>query len=104
MKMYMVIHKLNLEGISMDGAAELINKHSVLEFAMKLYLGKTHRSVLDRNRSDVNEIENEFSIVNTKMQSANQTVVKKEMIDLLVKRMNIMWEDFLEWHKIVMCF
>ena len=76
----MVIHKLNLEGISMDGAAELINKHSVLEFAMKLYLGKTHRSVLDRNRSDVNEIENEFSTVNTNIQSANKNVLKKDII------------------------
>ena len=96
MKMYMVIHNMNLEGITMDGANELIDKHSVLESAMKLYLklkkkGKTHRSVLDRNRSDVNEIENSsFSFSNTNGQSGNKIVVKKEMIDLLVQRMNVM--------------
>lgn len=54
----MMMHKMNLEGVSMEDAV------------MKLYLklkidGNTHCSVIDRNRSDVKKIENSLSIDNT---------------------------------------
>ena len=53
--------------------------------------GKSHRSVIDRNRSDVYEIEKDNAMEVTLpivLESNDKTRIKKEMIGLLVEKMN----------------
>ena len=91
MKLYLAIEKLSVI------ADSTVNRHSVMEDSMKLYLklkkqGKSHRSVIDRNRRDVREIENSISINMNETDGltsvSRKTVVKSELIGLLVKSMN----------------
>ena len=48
--------------------------------------GKTHRSVFDMNKKDVNEIEN----VNPLTSTPGDKRIKMELIDLIVNKMNCM--------------
>ena len=90
MKLYQVVKDVKIE------SNVTLNKHSILEGAMKLYLklkrkGKSHRSVIDRNLRDVSEIENSICVNDNRIQQSNaNAIVKKEMIGLLVKKMTLM--------------
>ena len=66
-----------------------------MEDSVKLYLrlkkkGKSHRSVIDRNKLDVYEIEatNPISFNTIGGSIRNYNRIKKEMIGLLVSKMN----------------
>ena len=88
MKLYMTVEEIVLTD-------ETVNRHSVLEDSVKLYLklkkkGKTHRSVLDRNRKDVLEIEKGNAIYVSEGGMERKSVVKSELIGLLVGKMNNM--------------
>ena len=50
-------------------------------------VSKSHRSVLDMNMSDVNEIANNDSVV---AQSHDKIELKDEMIGILLEKMNSM--------------
>ena len=85
MKMYRAIQSLDVT----DQVA--VKSHSILEETIKIYrslkkTGKSHRSVIDRNRSDVNDIE-EAVPLNMPMES-NERTIKSELINLLVTKMN----------------
>ena len=95
MKMY-----LALDSVKMD--ENLINeKFSIMEGAVKNYskfkrIGKTHRSVCDRNVKDVDEIANSIPL-NVEDHSShigtnqNGSVnVKNELIGLLLDKMAVM--------------
>ena len=75
------------------------DRHAVMEYIIKLYVkleqkGKRHRSVLGRNRDDINQIENAIPIpvdgLSIKYKSGSGTKIKNEMIGLLVKAMSCM--------------
>ena len=68
-----------------------------MESAIKLYSklkkkGKTHRNVLYMNVKDVNEIEKSLDIRLNQIAKGNSDneVIKKEMVDVLVNKMNCM--------------
>ena len=90
MKLYTIIQSID------ENKEMTVNRHSVLEASIKLYLklkkkGKTHRSVIDRNRSDVNEIENTHKIGDINIGVSNRSDnIKSEIVGLLVKKMNCM--------------
>ena len=89
MKMYRAIQSLDVT----DQVA--VKSHSILEETIKIYrslkkTGKSHRSVIDRNRSDVNDIE-EAVPLNMPMES-NERTIKSELINLLVTKMNFRCE------------
>ena len=76
-KNYMKLYKA-IEGLDTSDSSELTNKHSIIEESMKLYkklkkLSNTHRSILDKNRGDVREIE---AAVPNKVPSFDSTVEK----------------------------
>ena len=48
-------------------------------------VGKTHRSVMDRNKKDINEIENANPLT-----SRGDKQIKMELIDLIVNKTNSM--------------
>ena len=86
MKLYKVIEQINGDG------KKTFNKLSVLEQTIKLYskmkkVSKSHRSILDMNMSDVNEIANNDSAV---AQSHDKIELKDEMIGILLEKMNSM--------------
>ena len=69
----------------------IIKNHSVLEETVSTYrkmkrVGKTHRSVFDMNKKDVNEIENANPLTST----PGDKRIKMELIDLIVNKMNCM--------------
>ena len=75
------------------------SKYAILEDTMKLCeklkrKGKSHRSVLDRNRGDVDWIESSIPrvprVINTNDKSGNGTKVKEELIGFLLEKMNNM--------------
>ena len=90
MKLYQAVKDFRIE------SNVTLNKHSILEGAMKMYLklkkkGKSHRSVIDRNLRDVSEIENSIGVNNNIIhESAINVRVKEETIGLLVKKMALM--------------
>ena len=60
MKLYVAMRAITVS--SSDDSPEISNKYAIMEAAMKKYFklkkkGKTHRSVLDRHRADLDEIE-----------------------------------------------
>ena len=89
MKLYAALKDLSPDGTVID----MPNKHSIMEGAMKMYSkltkkGKTHRSVLDRNGSDLREIERAFPVANyTNKEDNENTHIKREMIGKLLDRM-----------------
>ena len=105
MKLYTV-----MEGIDNIDSSLVSEKHSIMETAIKQYsklkkIGKTHRSVLDKNQRDVHDIETSFPL--RKISPANTTNridcmtnrindhknlnhIKEETIGLLVNKMNKM--------------
>ena len=65
----------------------LKDKYAILEGSMTIYSklkrkGKVHRSVLGRNKTDISEIE--------RLSSNGNEDAKKEVMDLLVNKMNNM--------------
>ena len=111
MKLYRAFADFRLDG-------DLINdKHEILEKAMKVYskmkrMSKTHRSVVDKNLSDVREIEASITLDNERIESgvdgahSNETMneridamnfglgqkanVKKEIVTHLIRKMEQM--------------
>ena len=89
MKLYAAFRDLSSD----VSTADLPDKHAIMERTMKLYskltkTGKTHRSVLDRNGSDLREIQMAFPLdVNTNGQSNGNTHIKVEMIGKLLDKM-----------------
>ena len=85
MKMYSIVQSLSKD------EQIIIKNHSVLEETVSTYrkmkrVGKTHRSVFDMNKKDVNEIEN----VNPLTSTPGDKRIKMELIDLIVNKMNCM--------------
>ena len=89
MKLYAAMQEISsLDTVNFNDSPETSNKYAIMEDAMKLYSrlkkkGKIHRSVLDRHRSDIAEIErlNPLTAGNEKVD------VKVEMIDKLLVKM-----------------
>ena len=72
----------------------IVNKHSILEDTMKAYLklkkiGKSHRSVIERQHSDVTSIQDLFPVDGCNRRQ-DMTDFKVSLVDTLVKRMNSM--------------
>ena len=98
MKLYAAFKDIGSDGTHID----MPDKHSIMESAMELYSkltkkGKTHRSVLDRNGSDLREIQRAFPLAgaNNPLPGANNngnenTHIKSEMIGKLLDRMYAM--------------
>ena len=92
MKLYKTMESLDIDSLDMNDKFQ-VNKHSVMEGAIKLYSklrkkSKTLRSVLDMNLSDVIEIENlSNSEINTIAKSKDSVTIKRELIGALWKKM-----------------
>ena len=90
MKLYKVIQSANL------GSDVTVNKHSILETSIKLYMKlkkefKSHRNVLNRNISDVHEIYNYNDVIDDVIhKSGIKTEEESELIGVLVKKMSCM--------------
>ena len=88
MKLYKTMESLDIDSLDMNDKFQ-VNKHSVMEGAIKLYSklrkkSKTLRSVLDMNLSDVREIENLISSdFNTIGKSNDSVTIKRELIGTL---------------------
>ena len=84
---YKVMEDVNLNDDLLKGV-----KHSIMKDTMKLYSrmkkkSKTHRSVIDMNMVDIREIQNMDQRRSLGSGVAEVTSVKKEMIGVLLKKM-----------------
>ena len=89
---YMKLYKI-IQSEGMNGNPN-VNKHSILEDTMKAYLkfkkiGKSHRSVIERQHSDVTSIQDLFPVDGCNRRQ-DMTDIKVSLVDTLVKRMNSM--------------
>ena len=90
MKLYKVIQSVNLD------SDVTVNKHSILETSIKLYMKlkkefKSHRNVLNRNISDVHEIYNYNDVIDDAIHNSGiKTEEESELIGVLVKKMSCM--------------
>ena len=92
MKLYAVIENMDVDNSLMS------DKYAIMENTIKKYskfkkLGKTHRSVLDKNRRDVSEIAKTHPITSgtdaTTVHSLKRSVcIKDELVGLIVDKMN----------------
>ena len=93
MKMYHILASVDME------ESVLADKYSIMEGMMKRYSklkkkGKTHRSVLDRNKLDVYEIEQSFPLGTTSSMSSRRKNeetsidVKTEVINMILDKMH----------------
>ena len=84
---YKVMEDVNLNDDLLKGV-----KHSIMKDTMKLYSrmkkkSKTHRSVIDMNMADIREIQGMDQGRSLGSGVAEVTSVKKEMIGVLLKKM-----------------
>ena len=92
MKLYAVIENMDVDNSLMS------DKYAIMENTIKKYsklkkLGKTHRSVLDKNRRDVSEIAKTHPITSgtdaTTVHPLKRSVcIKDELVGLIVDKMN----------------
>ena len=92
MKMYKALKDLEVDSDNIIQS----DRYSIMEGAIKKYClmkkkGKTHRSVIDRNRADIMEIEQSIPLhPNAMSKNDGNTHIKDEMIGKLIIKMNSM--------------
>ena len=93
MKLYRAVNDVSF------GENGTVNKHNVLESSIKLYLklkkkSKSHRSVIDKNQSDLSQIEkyNYDNVIETVVSKVNKNDIKTndqcELIGTILKKMS----------------